>query len=605
MDIELSKEFFSATRGVPQRSICMQAICKYIEALELPDEWFIGNVSNAQKFKYFCNVFSESFTIKDRKENSHTELLAVLKKYGCKDKEVLHWYIKEFIGFNIPRVSVCKHYNSEYESFDYEHCAPFDFINDMFFELVRNSIAFANRTGGKTTNIAILNHLDMAFKSGCEVASAGAILDQATKVYRYFTAIHKHPGLKKLYEKPPTKSMTLYKNDSMLEVVTGSTKGLNSPHPQKARIDEVELMDWDVLQEGLSMSVSKDDGEHVIMGQNCFLSTRKYDSGTFQRLLTEADDTGMKVYCWCIWEVLEKCNRECKRDKVYGDCPIWEKCRGMAHNCSGYYKLGDWIDKAKLLNKDVLEAQWLNKKPSYEALVYGGYWNENIHVLREDSRPDTSANVITMSAIDFGSSPGHPFVYQKAWVDYSDCYRALDELEPGKDLIFKLAFWVFYEYRSAKATMAEHARVIKLSPEYSPSEIIFADPSAKQARIDLESIYAVNTYSAVNAVEDGIDLVRTHLETWQDWGEGGAHKSWYYIVDGYLDTRDDLDGTVKEFGKYRFPKGLDGKPVRRQPLKIDDHGLDCTRYLIQSAYTIIGEFAFPPTEYIERGGFWF
>ncbi|KKK67881.1 hypothetical protein LCGC14_2949660, partial [marine sediment metagenome] len=62
---------------------------------------------------------------------------------------------------------------------------------------------------------------------------------------------------------------------------------------------EVELMDWEVLQEGLSMSISRDDGlgneNSVIMGQNTFLSTRKYDSGTFQRLLDQAQLTRLSL----------------------------------------------------------------------------------------------------------------------------------------------------------------------------------------------------------------------------------------------------------------------------------------------------------------------
>ena len=59
----------------------------------------------------------------------------------------LHCYIRIFLGFFVPRST------------------PFGFISDMFFEKNKNAVAFANRTGGKTLDIAILNHLDMTF--GC------------------------------------------------------------------------------------------------------------------------------------------------------------------------------------------------------------------------------------------------------------------------------------------------------------------------------------------------------------------------------------------------------------------------------------------------------
>ncbi|GAG86811.1 unnamed protein product, partial [marine sediment metagenome] len=146
----------------------------------------------------------------------------------------------------------------------------------MFFEMTRNSIVFANRTGGKTINVAILNHLDMMFKPGCDICSAGAVLEQSERCYTYFKTFHNNEFLYKMYKGVPTKHRTYYENDSKLEVITGTEKGLNGPHPAKARIDEVELMDWHVLQEGLSMTKTKETTDGTdIMSQNSFLSTRK------------------------------------------------------------------------------------------------------------------------------------------------------------------------------------------------------------------------------------------------------------------------------------------------------------------------------------------
>lgn len=583
--------------------ICIEAIATYIEDLALADDFFMGGeyLMEATKFHYFCTMLNEWKDRKYRQRNIHPILFEHLKIHGIQDEEVLWWYIWEFLGYKIPREDICKKYNPDYEKFDYPHRAPFDYVKDMFFEVVRNSIAFANRTGGKTSNVAILNHLDMCFKGDCEVASAGSTLDQASKVYRYFTVMHRHPVIADLCERPPMKAKTEYKNGSLLEVVTGSVKGLNSPHPQKARIDEVELMEYDVLQEGLSMSVSK--GE--IMGQNTFLSTRKWDTGTFQRLLDESLETGMEIYCWCIWEVLEKCTRECRGDEKYGDCPIFDICKGIAHNCSGYYQLDDWIDKARMINKDTLEAQWLNMRPSQNILVYGDFWNENLHIIEDSEFEPESDRVVVVSAIDFGSSPGHDWVYQKAWVDYTDLFRAIEDTDPGKELYYQLTFYIFYEYRAGKGTTFQHAEKIKNSPHYKKDEVIFADPSAKQSRIDLLTLYNIDTWSAINAVEAGIELVRDHLEPYIDYADGAKEKAHYYIIDGHFDCEDDLDSTKKEFGKYKYAKTLDGKVNRKKPLEMFDHGLDTTRYIIQSTYEIIPRLVLPPSEVIEREGFWF
>ena len=153
--------------------------------------------------------------------------------------------------------------------------------------------------------------------------------------------------------------------------------------------------------------------------------------------------------------------------------------------------------------------------------------------------------------------------------------------------------------------MASHADFIKASPHYSKNEIIFADPSAKQSRIDLFSLYGVETFDAVNAVEDGIESVREHLKTYDNFSTG-KKESWYYIMEGYFDGQDEgLKTTEAEFSLYKYPKGLDGKPIRRQPMKVWDHGMDATRYIVHSIYGVIEELVIPATEIVEEGGFWY
>lgn len=608
MELEVTLEFVDESIGTPEWKICVQAIQYYIEHLRLPNNIFIGSdrIQEKYKFQYFTNILHENFDKAHRRRNSHPKLFETLEEFGIKDDEVLWWYIWEFLDYKIPRVPTCKFHNPEYDKLDYPHIAPFDYISDVFFERTRSSIVFANRTGGKTKDTAILNHLDMAFKKGCEVGSVGSTLDQADRVYRYFIEFHNHKVLSQLYAKPPIKTKTYYDNGSLLEVLTGTVKGVNSPHPQKARIDEVELVDWEVIQEAMSMPKSTDD----IVAQLTFLSTRKYDNGSFQRLLTESTETGMKVYNWCIWEVLEKCERQCKKDSKYGDCPIFDKCNGMAHHCSGYYKIDDWIDRVKMTNKLVLDAQWFCKRPGTQELVYGEFYDENVHLIKNETGesdfiPD-SENIIILSGIDFGSSPGHDFVYLKSWCDYSDIYRAIEESEIGEEINYRLKFYFFYEYRSGGKTLNHHVFKIKNSLFYRRNEIIFADPSAKQSRIDLVETYDIDTLAAINAVEEGIDAVRDHLEVYPDYADGGKEKASIYFIEGYFDCDDpELDSTTDEFGKYHYPKSREGKVVRKQPVQIYDHGLDVVRYIVKSAYEIIPEIAIPADEIVEQEGFWF
>lgn len=707
-------------------------------------QWKQFNPKIRQKLGFIVNEFLS-------REEIHTEnyelIFNTLVEHGVNHPDILHFYIKCFLGFDIPRRRFCR-----------EHTSPFKLICDLFFEQVRNAIAFANRTGGKTLATAILNHLDMTFKPGCEIASCGATKDQASKCYRYFTDFHnRNAYLAELLLKDPTRNSSVYTNGSILEVITGSIKGLNAPHPNKARIDEVELMDWEVLQEGLSMSVtgrSEVTGK-PIMAQNVFScitaetliltdlgyirvddllkefeqgrkakvktfdfeqgkftfnkitniwqskredvltleylinkyddkyltetiratadhlfcniyfhfgnggckyqwveledllpgdlllandtiaivkeikkdkledvfdieveknhnfiannlvihnSTRKYEAGTFQRLLDKAKSDkrvkgGFRIYSWCIWDILQQCTRKCQGDRSYGDCVIYEVCQGRAHNCSGFYYIDDFIDKASTLDKDTLDAQWFNKKPSSQLYVYGDFWEVDAHRI---SRIDLSGRfVIPIGAIDFGASPGHPFVYKEYLCDVTNFKKAVEELsDPNEIVKEKIKIYISYEYRSGEATIDQHSRRIKNAPNYYNGMPIFADPSAKQERVDLEETYGILTEPAINAIESGIDGVRRHLQKM-----GGGPYLFYF--EDYYDGDPKLDDSIEEYRKYKYRKTPDGRPNKKSPEQINDHGMDCDRYVINSIYPYFRELFTPEEEEIEEDGYWF
>lgn len=533
------------------------------------------------------NQLMKQFEAREDKNNWLSMFLSELvKQGGPTHPDILHFYIKIYLGYNIPRKKVCV-----------DHCAPFTFVSDMFFEKVRNSIAFANRTGGKTLNIALLNQCDMTFKEECEIASAGSTKDQAAKMFQYFSRFHnRNQILYNLYAREPIKAYSEYKNLSTIEIVTGSLKGLNSKHPQKLRLDEVELMDWEVLQEGFSMPESSD----AIMAQGCFSSTRKYESGTMQKLLDLAESQkgdgrkSFKIYNWCIWEALEKCNRDCKNDPKFGRCPIIEVCAGKAKGCNGFYRIDDFIDKTILLDKDVLEAQWLNKRPSRQIYVYGDYWDRSIHFI---PRKELRGEIHTIGSIDFGSSPGHPFVFQIYKCDCTDFKKAVERTEPDEVIREKVKYYLSYEYRSGRDTLEGHADRIKSARGYEVNMPIFADPSASQEKIDLDEIYGISTYDADNAVEAGIEKVRSHLQLYR----GQAS---YYIFDDYLDCNEnELIGTDVEFDRYKYKRTKEGQINKKEPLKADDHGMDCNRYAISSSMVYFREM-FTPTYESMDSDFW-
>lgn len=293
--------------------------------------------------------------------------------HSCpKNKDDLHQYIKSYLKFHIPRIGICKN-----------HVAPFDCIADSFFGYERNIVVLANRSGGKTRNLSILNHLNSIHKALYETATVGAIREQSQKGFSYLTEY----GKIKWFNQDIVYSImreTRYRNGSTVQVLSGTTSGCNSPHPICVIADEVELMNPSVLQEMYSMAQSSRD----YPATQILSSTRKYPSGNMYRLLVEKPKEPSwpyKIYPWCLWETLQNCNlsscdqckeiiriKEGKPESWYDLChddperhPL-----GKMKSSDGFYALEDaWI-KFATLNWDVFNSQWLSLKPGRRGLVF-------------------------------------------------------------------------------------------------------------------------------------------------------------------------------------------------------------------------------------------
>src|SRR4051812_6929523 len=78
-----------------------------------------------------------------------TELKKRPKTLGPQTDDELHKWIKDNLGYDIPRQRVCP-----------DHASPFEFLADVYFERVTSAIAVANRGGSKTMISAILHLLN-------------------------------------------------------------------------------------------------------------------------------------------------------------------------------------------------------------------------------------------------------------------------------------------------------------------------------------------------------------------------------------------------------------------------------------------------------------
>jgi hypothetical protein len=456
-------------------------------------------------------------------------------------------FIATEYGFQIPRTPVCV-----------DHCSPFDALADSYFDVVQDMIWIGPRTGGKTLQFAILDHLCM-MHFGDTIANVGAIEEQALKCYEYLTRFCNLPQFRHLIKGQSLISKTSFHNGARVEILPATPRRVNSPHPRRAHWDEIEQTEWSIIQEGLSMPMRVNGRPPVTI----YTSSRKKATGPMERMLREAVEKNLKVYKWCAFEVVKRCPPTRHQNGVgCNTCPIEEICRertydaegnetvsliGRAARADGWMEIDDLASKYRSLDTDVFDAQWLSKKPQTRGLAYP-MWDEDIHVI--DYTWNRGLPVV--SGIDFGFTNPSVAVY-------------LQPL-PSDDIV------VFAEDYRPGRTADEFAMSIKSEPWFASTIWRVADPADAGDRQTLQNHGVKNeaadkacTAEEPSSVVAGINLVRWLLRP------KGRKRPILYVAKQCVNLR-------REMGEYHHPEETETRAMNEKPIKKDDHACDALRY---------------------------
>lgn len=190
-----------------------------------------------------------------------------------------------------------------------------------------------------------------------------------------------------------------------------------------------------------------------------------------------------------------------------------------------------------------------------EGAVYPSY-NPLIHLISRFPIPD---NWRRIRSVDFGYT--NPFVCQWWAIDHD-----------GRMYLYREIYWT-------RRLVEDHARqIVKLS-EGEAIEITTADHDAED-RATLER-HGVPTVPAFKAITPGIQNVEARLAI------AGDGKPRLFVFDDALveqdvallnDPRKPPTSTAEEFPGYVWPKGQDGKPIKEEPVDLNNHGMDTARY---------------------------
>jgi len=424
-----------------------------------------------------------------RRVGKPTPRLKELLDFRPQTANELQTMIQHYFGIWLPDKPICQ-----------QHQAPLDFMADAFFmNEPRTSIVMGPRGGGKTTMLSLTFLIDAVFHDNCEIADVGAIAKQAKRAYKYFTTFGIdtdtpfHDAITRSIQ-----SETNFINGSMLEVVTGTAAGLNSPHPQRGNCDEADLMTWNLIQEFLMMMQSKNE----LASQARIVSTRKTKYGPMHRAIKKREELGFHLYQWCVLDVSAKCRRasceDCKKTmKGEGEDRVnfHDICQGRLQEATGHVPIADTLGKFRTLDLSTFRAQLLCQEPGTQGLYFPEYMDK----------------------------PGLPWSHHIKDFDMSTVDRYILSCDPsfGYSVII---FWAITEPK----LIAFHEIVTKqLSPTqlistsipkdikalgiHSKPEMIVSDPKNPSFIADLEVAGYTAVACPINSVNIGIQTMHSML----------------------------------------------------------------------------------------------
>jgi PBSX family phage terminase large subunit len=201
-----------------------------------------------------------------------------------------------------------------------------------------------------------------------------------------------------------------------------------------------------------------------------------------------------------------------------------------------------------------------------EGAVYDN-WDRQKHLIDRREIPPGWRRI---RSIDFGYS--NPFVC--LWIAIDDDGR----------------MYVYRELYHTRRTVKAHAAEINRLSQGESYEFTVADHDAEDRATLLEN--GIATIPAQKAVGPGIEAVQERLKV------AGDGKPRLFVLRDTLIGRDEsLDeakkpcSLIEEFDGYVWAHGSDGKPVKEEPIKLNDHAMDALRYA-----TMAVDHRVPPIE---------
>jgi hypothetical protein len=212
------------------------------------------------------------------------------------DEEALRTFVRVAWGVRIPDKQVCPN-----------HTTPWRAFAGAYF--ARSSVAVwkASRgLAGKTYLLSLLA-LTEAVTLKANISILGGSGEQSVNALKYNDEFWQHRGAPEHLLVSDPKRETRLKWGNSIRALMASQASARGPHPQRLRLDEIDVMDIKILDAAMGQPMSKEDvkfGERrrKILQQTVMSSTHQNANGTMTKILQRAGEKGWPVHEWCFRE---------------------------------------------------------------------------------------------------------------------------------------------------------------------------------------------------------------------------------------------------------------------------------------------------------------
>lgn len=287
-----------------------------------------------------------------------------------KDDDWLHWWVRTYLGFHIPRVQVCEH-----------HVAPFEAFAASYF--AREPIVIWEGSRGFSGKSITLSALSLAeqITLGTNIRLLGGSGEQAQRINDYIRG--QDPNAQGMFWDAPlapkhllgdtTKTEVRTKNGGYVKALMASPTSIRGAHPVRLRIDEVDEMDLKLYDASMGQTMSRNG----VAAQTTISSTHHHPDGTMTEVKRRAEEQGFPIYRWCYKETmqphgwLEPAEVERKRREV------------PRHMFENEYDLHEPLAEGRIFTPDVLEGLFDPCLGEFE-----GHAREEIVIVKPDDSRD-------------------------------------------------------------------------------------------------------------------------------------------------------------------------------------------------------------------------